>query len=176
MCFENLPVGLKSLNVLLRLCWICTTSKKQEKLGNITWSTNTGRPFALLLTKQDTKGRTSPDREAWILIKQDLVWKLQFLKFRGGTLRGEQPSVRLSEEICLSEGSAKICLSEGSAGSLRGCFGRPSCCFSHTKRPKHLLKKSYSKRLRRTQIRWVIWRSSSGFRKGCCRNSCFLSQ
>ena len=45
------------------------------------------------------------------------------------TIRGAQPSARLSEEICLSEGSAGVSqraprgLSEGSAGSLRGSAG-----------------------------------------------------
>ena len=52
-----------------------------------------------------------------------------FLKFRRVTIRGAQPSARLSEEICLSEGSAGVSqralrgLSEGSAGSLRGPAG-----------------------------------------------------
>ena len=52
-----------------------------------------------------------------------------FLKFRRVTIRGAQPSARLSEEICLSEGSAGVSpralrgLSEGSAGSLRGSAG-----------------------------------------------------
>ena len=41
-----------------------------------------------------------------------------------------------------------------------GCFGPLSCCFSYTKGPNDPLKKSYSKCLRRTQIRWVIWRAS----------------
>ena len=54
---------------------------------------------------------------------------LIFLKFRRVTIRGAQPSARLSEEICLSEGSAGVSeraprgLSEGSAGSLRGSAG-----------------------------------------------------
>ena len=43
---------------------------------------------------------------------------------------------------------------------FRGCFGPPSCYFPFIKGPKHLLKESYSKCLRRTQIRWVLWRSS----------------
>ena len=49
-----------------------------------------------------------------------------FLKFQRVTIRGAQPSARLSEEICLSEGSAGVSpralrgLSEGSAGSLHG--------------------------------------------------------
>ena len=48
------------------------------------------------------------------------------LKSRRVTIRGAQPSARLSEEICLSEGSAGVSqraprgLSEASAGSLRG--------------------------------------------------------
>ena len=41
-----------------------------------------------------------------------------------------------------------------------GCFGPPSCCFSYIEGPRHPLQKSYSKCFRRTQIRWVIWRSS----------------
>ena len=51
------------------------------------------------------------------------------LKFRRVTIRGAQPSARLSEKICLSEGSAGVSpralrgLSEGSAGSLRGSAG-----------------------------------------------------
>ena len=51
------------------------------------------------------------------------------LKFRRVTIRGAQPSARLSEEICLSQGSAGVSqralrgLSEGSAGSLRGLCG-----------------------------------------------------
>ena len=51
------------------------------------------------------------------------------LKFQRVTIRGAQPSARLSEEICLSEGSAGVSpralrgLSEGSAGSLRGSAG-----------------------------------------------------
>ena len=49
-----------------------------------------------------------------------------FLKLRRVTIRGAQPSARLSEEICLSEGSAGV--SERaprgrSAGSLRGSAG-----------------------------------------------------
>ena len=49
-----------------------------------------------------------------------------FLKFRRVTIRGAQPSARLSEEIRLSEGSEGVShralqgLSEGSAGCLRG--------------------------------------------------------
>ena len=52
-----------------------------------------------------------------------------FLKFRRVTIRGAEPSARLSEEICLSEASAGVSeraprgLSEGSAGSLRGSAG-----------------------------------------------------
>ena len=55
--------------------------------------------------------------------------KFQLLKFRRVTIRGAQPSARLSEEICLSEGSAGVSqralrgLSGGSAGSLRGFCG-----------------------------------------------------
>ena len=51
------------------------------------------------------------------------------LKFRRVTIRGAQPSARLSEEICLSEGSAGVSqralrgLCEASAGSLRGSAG-----------------------------------------------------
>ena len=50
-------------------------------------------------------------------------------KFRRVTIRGAQPSARLSEEICLSEGSAGGSaralrgLSEGSAGSAGLCGG-----------------------------------------------------
>ena len=50
----------------------------------------------------------------------------ELLKFRRVTIRGAQPSARLSEEICLSEGSAGVSqralrgLSEGSAGLCRG--------------------------------------------------------
>ena len=45
------------------------------------------------------------------------------------TIRGAQPSTRVSEEICLSEGSPGVSqralrgLSEGSPGSLRGSAG-----------------------------------------------------
>ena len=55
--------------------------------------------------------------------------KLILLKFRRVTIRGAQPSARLSEEICLLEGSAGVSpraprgLSEGSTGSLRGSAG-----------------------------------------------------
>ena len=55
--------------------------------------------------------------------------KISILKFRRVTIRGAQPSARLSEEIRLSEGSAGVSpraprgLSEGSAGSLRGSAG-----------------------------------------------------
>ena len=65
-----------------------------------------------------------------------LVWfagatpvSARFLQFRRVTIRGAQPSARLSEEICLSEGSARVYqralrgLFEGSAGSLRGFCG-----------------------------------------------------
>ena len=51
---------------------------------------------------------------------------ISLLKFRRVTIRGAQPSARLSEEVCLWEGSAGVSpralrgLSEGSAGSLRG--------------------------------------------------------
>ena len=49
-----------------------------------------------------------------------------FLKFRRVTIRGAQPSVRLSEEICLSEGSAGVSrrVLQGSAGfcGVRGIF------------------------------------------------------
>ena len=58
---------------------------------------------------------------------------MPFLEFRRVTIRGAQPSARLSEEIYLSEGSAGVSqralrgLSEGSAGvsagSLRGSVG-----------------------------------------------------
>ena len=47
-------------------------------------------------------------------------------KFRRVTIRGAQPSARLSEEICLSKGSAGVSerglrgVSQGSTGSLRG--------------------------------------------------------
>ena len=51
------------------------------------------------------------------------------LKFRRVTIRGAQPSARLSEEICLSEVGvsqrALQGLSEVSAGSLRGLCGVP---------------------------------------------------
>ena len=62
-------------------------------------------------------------------ISSDLLKPLSLLKFRRVTIRGAQPSARLSEEICLSEGSAGVSqraprgLSEGSAGSLRGSAG-----------------------------------------------------
>ena len=52
-----------------------------------------------------------------------------FFKFQRVTIRGAQPPARLSEEVCLSEGSAGVSeraprgLSEGSAGSLRGSAG-----------------------------------------------------
>ena len=36
---------------------------------------------------------------------------------------------------------------------FRGVVGPPSCCFSYINGPKHPLKKSYSKCLRRTPIR-----------------------
>ena len=42
-----------------------------------------------------------------------------------------------------------------------GVFWASFLLFSYTNGPKHPLKKSYSKCLRRTQIRWVIRRSSS---------------
>ena len=57
-----------------------------------------------------------------------LLW-IPLSKFRRVTPRGAQPSARLSEEICLSEGSAGVYpralrgLSEGSVGSLRGSAG-----------------------------------------------------
>ena len=40
---------------------------------------------------------------------------------------------------------------------FRAGLGPPSCCFSYIKGPKHPLKKSYSRRFGRTEIRWVIW-------------------
>ena len=43
------------------------------------------------------------------------------LKFRRVTIRGAKPSARLSEEICLSEGSAGV--SQRARGSLRGFCG-----------------------------------------------------
>ena len=43
-----------------------------------------------------------------------------------------------------------------------GVFWASFLLFSYTKGPRALLKKSYSKCLRRTQIRWAILRSSSG--------------
>ena len=52
-----------------------------------------------------------------------------FLKFRRVTIRGAQPSARLSEEICLSQGSAGVSprvlrgLSEGSVGLCGGPVG-----------------------------------------------------
>ena len=57
------------------------------------------------------------------------IWRIFVLKFRRVTIRGAQPSARLSEEISLLEGSAGVSpralrgLSEGSAGSLRGSAG-----------------------------------------------------
>ena len=68
-------------------------------------------------------GSTSP--ASWI----PSLYRLHLLKFRRVTIRGAQPSARLSEEICLSEGSAGVSqraprgLSEGSAGSLWGSAG-----------------------------------------------------
>ena len=54
---------------------------------------------------------------------------LFLLKFRTVTIWGAQPSARLSEEICLSEGSAGVCQRalrgslRGSCGALRGVRG-----------------------------------------------------
>ena len=45
-----------------------------------------------------------------------------FLKFQRVTIRGAQPSARLSEEICLSEGSAGVA-QRALRGSLRGFAG-----------------------------------------------------
>ena len=47
------------------------------------------------------------------------------LKFRRVTIRGAQPSARLSEEICLSEGSAEVSQRalRGLCGVLRGSVG-----------------------------------------------------
>ena len=42
-----------------------------------------------------------------------------------------------------------------------GVFWASFLLFSYIKGPKHAQKKSYSKCFRRTQIRWVIWRSSN---------------
>ena len=53
----------------------------------------------------------------------EVLWRgFWMLKFRRVAIRGAQPSARLCEEICLSEGSAGG-LSKGSAGSLRGFCG-----------------------------------------------------
>ena len=62
-------------------------------------------------------------------INSRIAWREKLLKFRRITIRGAQPSARLSKEICLSEGSAGVSpralrrLSESSAGSLRGFWG-----------------------------------------------------
>ena len=67
-----------------------------------------------------------------IIKHMQLQWMPTFLKFRRVTIRGAQPSARLSEEIGLAEGSAGVSeraprgLSEGSAGLcgvLRGYAG-----------------------------------------------------
>ena len=51
-----------------------------------------------------------------------VVLMLRFLKLRRVTTRGAQPSARLSEEICLSEGSAGVS-QRVLGGSLRGFCG-----------------------------------------------------
>ena len=62
-------------------------------------------------------------------LSRRMSWEAFNLKFRRVTIRGAQPSARLSEEIRLSERSAGVSpralrgLSEGSAGSLRGSAG-----------------------------------------------------
>ena len=72
-------------------------------------------------------GTRKPETKPQPAMKQGLLFN--FLKFRRVTIRGAQPSARLSEEICLSEGSAGVSqralrgLSEGSAGSLRSSAG-----------------------------------------------------
>ena len=51
-----------------------------------------------------------------------------------------------------------------------GVFRASFLLFSYIKGPKHPLKKSYSKCLRRTQIRWVIWQSSRKLGQAVQRN------
>ena len=46
--------------------------------------------------------RKFPDQKVWVWL---LFSSLIVLKFRRVTIRGAQPSARISEEICLSEGS-----------------------------------------------------------------------
>ena len=59
------------------------------------------------------------------------LWNWQSLKFQRVTIRGAQPSARLSEEICLSEGSAGVSQRalrgslRGFCGALRGSAGGP---------------------------------------------------
>ena len=55
-----------------------------------------------------------------------------FLKFRRVTIRGAQPSARLSAEICLSEGSAGVSqrAQEGSLGGFCGGLSEGSAGFS----------------------------------------------
>ena len=65
----------------------------------------------------------------WRLSGQAPVWisLSTVLKFRRFTIRGAQPSARLSEEICLSEGSAGVS-QRALRGSLRGFCGPPRGC------------------------------------------------
>ena len=106
------------------------------------------------------------------------------LKFRRVTIRGAQPSARLSEEICLSEGSAGVSqraprgLSEGSAGSLRGSAGVrvifprvpgvvTLCCD-----PRELLERGYVRMFPRNENR-----NEGTFAKTTLlRNRAFISQ
>ena len=62
---------------------------------------------------------------------KNLLRQKIFLKFRRVTMRVAQPSARLSEEICLSEGSAGVSQRalrgslRGFCGALRGSAGDP---------------------------------------------------
>ena len=58
----------------------------------------------------------SPNRKT--IPKRDSQKKVHFLKFWRVTIREAQPSARLSEGICLSEGSAGV-----SQRALRGSLG-----------------------------------------------------
>ena len=76
-------------------------------------------------TLSEVPGRSANRKELksplWAWPKKTHAEACELLELGRVTIRGPQPSARLSEEICLSEGSAGV--SEGSAGSLRGFCG-----------------------------------------------------
>ena len=119
--------------IVIQIGGVYTTFCHREGIHLQKYAIEMGGVSRYFFTCIGVRGRfDSPDFKGAQTMKCTLSAKFReeqtrlFLKFPRVTIRGAQPSARLSEEICLSEGSAGVSpralrgLSEGSAGSLRG--------------------------------------------------------